>query len=316
MDLLWRPLRSSDVPVWADFLGQVEAVDHKGENYSLTDLRDQLADPRVDLEAATVAAFDGSDLAGYGIIRFRPEAAATLVAGMEGAVAPRYRRRGLGQRLVEWFAQQAALVQRRDYPDRTLELRVHASERNEGQAALMAATGFDPVRWLLDMERRLDNDIDLVAAPDGMSVVPFDSRPAEAVLKARNDAFSGQWGNSSLSPEVWHGLVTASAFRPELSFLATEGERVTGVLLAHYYPADTEVTGVKEAWIHSLGTIRAARGRGVASALLSHALAAYRALGYERASLSVDSAGPAAALRVYEQTGFAIAHRWTVFGRG
>jgi hypothetical protein len=61
VDLLWRPLRSSDVPVWADFLGQVEAVDHKGENYSLTDLRDQLADPRVDLEAATVAAFDGSD---------------------------------------------------------------------------------------------------------------------------------------------------------------------------------------------------------------------------------------------------------------
>ncbi len=306
------------MPAWADLLSQVEAVDKKGENYDLADLHDQLADPRVDLATASVGAFDGAELAGYGIIRFRPQGAAVLVATMEGAVAPRHRRQGLGRQLIDWFAEQAAVVGRRDFPGRSLELRVHASERNEGQAALMAATGFDPVRWLLDLERTLDQDIRAVPVPEGMAVVGFDARPSEAVRAACNDAFSGHWGRAPVSEREWHSMVASSAFRPELSFLMTEagGARVLGLLLAHYYPADTEVTGVKEAWIHTLGTIRAARGRGVAGALLAHALAAYRDLGYERASLSVDSGDASGALRLYEQAGFVVAHRWTVYARG
>ena len=41
---------------------------------------------------------------------------------------------------------------------------------------------------------------------------------------------------------------------------------VVAVCLNHAYPEDDELTGRREAWIHNLGTLRAWRKRGVASA--------------------------------------------------
>ena len=315
MAIDWRPLTTVDVPTWADLLRRVEIVDRRGENYSLADLGQQLTDPRIDLPRASVAVLEAGRLIGYGLIRFRPSGSSSLVANFEGAVDPDYRRRGIGRQLVDWFKTRASAVGAEDFPQRTIELRSHASDSNTGYAALLTASGFRPVRWLLDLERALHDAIPTAKAPEGMVVTEFAAQPQDAVRVARNEAFAGHWGSVDLSPQDWERFVGAPSFRPDLSYLMLDRTsiQVVGLLLASYYEADTVATGLREVWIHDVGTRRAARGRGVASALVTHALGAYHRCGYQRASLSADSENPTGAPSFYAQAGFAIAHRWTVY---
>ncbi|MEU4745477.1 GNAT family N-acetyltransferase, partial [Actinosynnema sp. NPDC023658] len=53
-----------------------------------------------------------------------------------------------------------------------------------------------------------------------------------------------------------------------------------------------------------VGTLRDYRRRGVASALIAHALRAAADQGYDRASVSVDSSSPSGASGIFEKAGF------------
>jgi mycothiol synthase len=55
-----------------------------------------------------------------------------------------------------------------------------------------------------------------------------------------------------------------------------------------------------------VATRRSARKRGIASALLSRALADARSAGFTAASLSVDADSPTGAFGLYQRAGFAI----------
>ncbi len=114
---------------------------------------------------------------------------------------------------------------------------------------------------------------------------------------------------------MWKQWVTESrSFRPELSFVVVEPaapERVVAYVQSAEFDAHFEATGRREAYVGKVGTLREFRGRGLAAALLRHALAAYQAAGYDEAALDVDSENPTGALGVYERAGFAVESRWT-----
>ncbi|MFF0145430.1 GNAT family N-acetyltransferase [Amycolatopsis sulphurea] len=78
-------------------------------------------------------------------------------------------------------------------------------------------------------------------------------------------------------------------FRADLSFLLlTPGrDRVQAFVLSAFHPADAEGTGVRELYVHYIGTRAEARRRGLASALLAYTLqearkGRFRALRTER----------------------------------
>jgi mycothiol synthase len=66
----------------------------------------------------------------------------------------------------------------------------------------------------------------------------------------------------------------------------------------------TLATGIRDAHFMLIGTLRDYRNRGVASALIEHALRAAADQDYDRASLSVDSANPFRASGIFEKVGF------------
>ena len=76
------------------------------------------------------------------------------------------------------------------------------------------------------------------------------------------------------------------------------------ICLNHAYPEDDELTGRREAWIESLGTVRDWRRRGVASALIAASLATFAADGFTHALLGVDSDNPTGAAHLYRALGF------------
>ena len=72
-------------------------------------------------------------------------------------------------------------------------------------------------------------------------------------------------------------------------------------------------TGKREGVMDEIGVIRGWRQRGIASALITAAMRAFREEGLAYAKLGVDTENPTGALRLYENLGFYSARRSIAF---
>ncbi|MFI7052387.1 GNAT family N-acetyltransferase [Streptosporangium canum] len=311
----WIPLTKNDIGKWAELLADVERADRVGENYGADDLADDVDNPLLDLAEGTLAAWDGDRMVAFGVTACRPAADPVHQMTLWGAVHPDYRRRGLGRHLLDWAVRTTPVLHGRRFPGQPLELHVHAFDSNAGAAALATGAGMTPVRWFYGMSRDLGPEPPAIGLPGGLKIVPYGEDLAEAAREVRNASFTDHWGSVPHTPESWkNAIVGVQAFRPEGSFLVQDGSGGNvAVLLTHYFEADTEATGVREAWIQIIGTLREWRGKGVASALLAHALTEFRVQGYQRAGLGVDADNPTGALGIYTRAGFEIEHRTTTY---
>jgi mycothiol synthase len=91
-----------------------------------------------------------------------------------------------------------------------------------------------------------------------------------------------------------------------VSWLVLDGDEVVAYLLSYFWEADATATGVREAFVGQLGVRPRWRRRGLGGLLLATALRSYRAAGYKRAALTVDTANATGALGLYERAGFAV----------
>ncbi|MFD5250590.1 GNAT family N-acetyltransferase [Amycolatopsis sp. NPDC058340] len=302
-DLTWRPLRPEDAQASADLLNTMETVDQIGENYTAEDTLQELIDPYADLERASLAAFDGDVMAGYMKIRYKPSAEEIHRVFLDGGVHPAYRRRGIGGALVDAGVAAAKVVHALHHPGAKLVVDVNRPERIAGLAELVRSRGFVPVRYFQRMEHSLTAS-DVTALPDGFVVEPWSERNDEDFRTVRNAAYRDHWGAVPMPAELWRNKITNQTFQPEASFLLRRAGSAVGMLVTMWWEADTEATGVRDAHFMAIGTLREYRRRGVASALMGHALRAVAEQGYDRASLNVDSADPSGAFGVFEKAGF------------
>ncbi|KZB80433.1 GNAT family N-acetyltransferase [Amycolatopsis regifaucium] len=302
--LSWRPLSHEDAKASADLLNAIETVDRIGENYTEEDTLQELADPYADLERGSLAAFDGDVMVGFVKIRFKPSADEVHRVFLDGGVHPAYRRRGLGTALVEAGVAAAKVVHALHHPSSKLVVDVHRPEHIAGLAELVRSQGFTPVRYFQRMEHPLGAP-DAPAIPEGFVVEPWSERNDEEFRTVRNEAYRDYWGAVPMPVDLWRNKITNQTFRPEVSFLLREATGApVGVLVTMCWEADTEATGIRDAHFMVIGTVREYRKRGLAGALMGHALRAAADQGYDRASLNVDFADPAGAFGIFEKAGF------------
>ncbi|GGS87144.1 N-acetyltransferase [Planobispora rosea] len=315
MALEWVPLSKDDAGAVVELLAAIEVEDQAGENYGVDDIIDDFANPLVDMAEGTLGAWDGDRLVACGVLMARAAAEPVHQMGMWGGVHPGYRRRGLGRHLLDWGARTAPVLHGRRFPGQPLELHLYADDQNAGMRALTEAAGMAPVRWFRSMTRDLTAELPKVSPPDGLKIVPYGDDLEDAVREVRNAAFTDHWGSVRHTPETWrNGMIGISSFRQESSFVAQDGTGASvGILLTLHFEADTRVTGVREAWIQIIGTLREWRGRGVASALISHALTEFHAQGYRKAGLDVDADNPTGAFGVYTRAGFEVERSSTAY---
>jgi ribosomal protein S18 acetylase RimI-like enzyme len=316
-----RPLTESDIPAWNRLLAQIEEVDRTGEHYNEADLLEEMRNPDLTPGQDMVGAWDpaSGELVGYFCIYHRPASDGLHKIHLEGATRPDLRGQGIGTRLAEAMMRRAEQVHLEQAADVPVLYSLSGVSANTAQADLMAGVGLRPERWSFVMRAQLENVPRPRPVPGRLQIRRYDDGMADLMHRTHNEVFVDHPNFTPWTDAMWKQWVTESRnFRPGLSFVVVDPARpdeLAAYVQTNEYDAYFAATGRKEAYVGKVGTRREYRGQGVATALLQHCLEAYRAAGFDEASLDVDSENPTGALGVYERAGFEVELRRTDYTR-
>ena len=306
--LEWRPIAPSDARRWSQLLAACEAADGGWVYFTEDVLISDFADPDTDFDRGSVAVYDGPSLAAYGLLTSCSDPTEEHEMRFDGAVHPAYRRQGIGSQLLDWAETAAVGVHHDRFPALVLSLSTTCTSTNENAAALYAAHGYQPTRWFHAMVQDLGEPPPETAIPAGVQIAGFTPDRTEDARIIRNEAFHDHWGSTEQTVQSWAHFIDFDGFRPEQSFLAYDGGEPLGLLISHEYDQPAGAQSGRDLYVAVVATRRAARGRGIASALLGRALADAAAAGYATASLEVDANSLTRAVGLYERAGFTLHH--------
>jgi len=313
----FRALAREDLPaLHALFLTAVEA-DGEDSVDSLEDLQTQFDDPWSNAATDSIAAFTTSgELIAFSRCFLAPEPYAEARCHTWTYLHPAHRSETLEDALFGWVAaraRQRLLAMQVDVPRFVQMGTVDKLARN---IALAERHGFLPERYFYRMRRDLSAPIPDNSVAAGFELRPFAPEDVRALHAAHEEAFSDHWGHEPETFDAWKQFaIDSNGFRPELTLLVWDGPELAAYSINRVQEEDNARNGVKEAWIGQLGTRRAWRKRGLASALLCESMRRFKAAGFTAATLGVDAENPTGALGLYENLGFKVAKRMIVFSQ-
>jgi mycothiol synthase len=315
----WRPLEVADADAMTAMMREVETVDQTGWHLNLDEVRQRLSDPLKDLARGSIAAFDGDAVVALATLRSNGASGPSRELTLNSAVRPDHRGRGFGSRLLEWVPRGArALQEAHGSAGVPIGVAVFCAASHTDAVRLYESFGYRAVRRFDRMARRLDQAVPVVRPLDGVEIVPYSADRDEEARQMKNEAFRQNWGEVPTTREQWQRrTVRRPVFQPHLSFFALDAESraVVGVVLVDHFAAQTEATGLRDAYVGSISTLQSHRNRGIATALLASALNAAESDGFDTTSLHVDSDNEERASAVYEKAGYAVVNTEVSYSR-
>lgn len=284
-----RPPTLEDADAVLAILVARDVCDFGRPDVTLGDLLDEwnASDLELGVDAVVVEADDGR-LVAYAIAR-RP--------GTYAVVSPDHECRGIGRLLLDWSRANDRARGRGRHRQWVASGNARASE-------LLRSDGYLPVRSYWRMNRRLTGE-----KPDGAFRSLDVDRDALAVYECSAASFAAvpDYEPESLQ-EFTEEHLGAHDLAPQLSLIAEQDGRVTGVLIARVWPDDDA------GYIDLLAVHPDRQRRGLGGALLQAAFARFAAAGLREAELGVASDNPRA-LSLYESRGMTPRFRVDTFER-
>lgn len=310
---VWRALVPGDAEAMADLHNACFEVDR---TYRITsgEMRDEFDRFGEHADEDSIGAFakDGSMLA-LGWCGVPPGAETEHRGFVWILVHPEIRGR-IDDALLEWV-ETAGSTRLRSFDD-GLPAALYRYEILDGmvdEAALLERHGFVPARYFTENLRDLSLPIDAAPLAGGLSTRSWTEEVSGDALTVHNAAFADHWASQPIAPEQWASYHDNEFFLPQTSLVVYDGDQPVAYMQCSRFPHDWDDRGRTEAWIEGVGTIRSHRGRGIASALITMAMRAFREDDMEYAILGVDSENPSGANRIYERLGFVPERRSTAF---
>ncbi len=262
---------------------------------TLEDLLDEWGGSDLDLAAdARVAEAGDGHIVGYVLVR-RPGTLAVVDPGHEG--------HGVGTRLLEW-------AEARDR-DRGRELhRQWVAAENQSARTLLTAAGYSMARSYWRMVCSLTDMGPAVPAPAGFVLRAVDiARDAVSLHAVDAASFGGRpdYVAETLG-EFREEHLEAHDFDSALSRVAERDGALAGFLLARRVVDDAV------GFVDILAVDPRHQRRGLGTALLGSAFAAFAGAGLREAQLGVASDNPLA-LRVYERAGMTVRFQFDIYER-
>jgi mycothiol synthase len=284
-----------DAPAVVAVLIARELADLGVAMYTLEDLVDEWRASDVDLDRdARVAEDDDGRIVAYATVQ-RP--------GTLAAVAPDHEGRGIGSRLLDW-------AERREREDGREQHRQWIAAGNASARALLTGAGYRRTRSNWRMTAPLDRVSARVDPPAGVVLRAVEVERDACALHALDDASFG--GSPDYVPESLlefreHHL-QAHDFDPGLSRVAEQDRDIVGSLLARRRRHESV------GWVEILAVLPEHQGRGIGTALLTDAFAAFAAAGLREAQLGVASFNRRA-LALYERVGMTPQLQFDIYER-
>jgi mycothiol synthase len=308
--LTWTTLTRETAAGWADLTNLLARVDDTDEFYDAEDLAEELEEHGFDAERDSWAVWDDGVMVAYGQLRVSLELTADgeARADLGGGVHPDWRGRGIGTELLERMEPRAISLAAERHPGARASLRTSGGKEGSDARPLLAAFGYQPVRYFTDMTRPLPGE-PLTAAEDPR-IRPFTDDVAEATRLAHNDAFATHWGSTPQTPQRWADMVGSRSFRAQDSrvLIGDDGSVLAYALCGQWVD--------RELYINLVGTRQSARGRGLGRAVLLATVADAAASGrYDVVDLGVDSANPTGAGALYASVGFTPVRTYATMAR-
>ncbi len=316
-DLTWRPLRYGDLPGVHALLLAAAQADQDDHSETLADLQTQFDDPwsQAEADARVALAADGT-VAAYARCFCNPAPENEAVVHLWPEVHPAYRGRGLEASALDWLTARAAERLRSAPPGLPRDVRLGVRDTQADRISLLEQRGFKPIRYFYRMKRALAQPIPAPALPDGLSLRTYSADVDQALFEAYNESFRDHWSFEPVTREDWEMFfIGNSGFRPDNTLLVLAGDQVAAFSINYERAEDNARTGLNAAVVGQLGTRRAWRKRGLATALLCESMRRFQAAGFDWAMLGVDAENPTGALGLYERLGFVQAKRMIVYAR-
>lgn len=308
----WRPLTASDSAAILALENRVEDHDRLPFRTTESEIMDMF-DPAV--PHAAFGAFDTDALAAYGCVRVRVGENGIVRATCSGAVAPERRGTQLGTGIIQWQLDMAKWLLVSSGLDGPAQIAQTVDGTPADTVDLLRRNGFTVRRTFTQMRRNLQRPIPRLALESYLEVIPWDAALDDTVRLVHNLAFSEYGHSLELSAHQW-GL-TRQTMVPEWSFIALDrsGDRaqVAGYIMCSRWEDDWTALGWREGYIESLGVMAPYRRRGLARALLTSAMEAFRDSGMDYAGIDVSSDDAAETSALYAGLGFRPSHHSTMF---
>lgn len=304
----WRPIQRGDIAAIQQMLAASSEADKTEAAPSEERLQRLLGMLGEQTDKNTLIAVAGDGTVAATAMVFIPPGEDEQLAMVEGIVHANHRGRGIGSYLLPWMEARARQAFGNSDGGMPQVIRTSCAGHQADRITLFEQGGFKAMRYSYKMRRNLSQPILEEPLPDGLKWAQWAPDLDRPLMHAFNDAFREHWGLRKMNEETWRTFFTGvPQFRSDLTYLAMDDGAIVGFCVNWVDEAENAQTGIGEGWVEAIGVIPAWRGRGIASALLSHALHLFQAEGLGRAALDVDAQNPTGALRLYEKHGFEVA---------
>ncbi len=314
-NLTWRAAGVADLPAVHALLLAAAADEPHCLLPSLADVQREFDDPWSPPATDTWLAHwpDGSPAA-YGRVFANPAPDEQARAFLDIDVHPDFAGGPVEERLADWLERRAndalrPIVAAHPGTEPAI-LRTFCWDQHAERIHRYERRGFRPVRHFYRMRRDLGEPIPDRPLPEGLEWRNYGADIDERLRQAHEEAFADHWSHDPVSANDWQQfMVGRESFRPDLTWVVMDGDVVAAYSLNRFDPDEAEREGYRPGWIGSLGTRRAWRKRGLASALLVKSMRTFKEEGLDSAVLGVDAQNPTGALGLYEGLGFAVIKR-------
>lgn len=226
-----------------------------------------------------------------------------------GFLIPEWRRKGIGQVLLQWVEKRLKQIKTMLPPIESHVYQGNVSQAQTGALAMLENAGYQAVRYFYHMLRPNLDEIPELPLPEGLKLRPPEPAHYPAIWESIGEASQEEWGYKEPTEEDYQQWLDNPHFQPHLWQIAwdVETDQTVGHVLTFIDREENQQFNRKRGYMEGIGVLPAWRRRGVATALITRSLQAQKEAGMAESALVVDGENPNAT-RLYEKCGFEVIH--------